>query len=276
MSLRLMRLMMSTIALTVRPPPGGAAGPVSYGERVRGRLVTAHGADAAVGVLMWVHGGGFVTGSPKLDQGLAAGYSERSGLPVFLPRYRLAPEHPFPAAADDVLDAYLALLHEGFDPDRIRVGGISAGGTLVVGLLGDLARDGLPMPSAALLLSPVLDLSTASAHRCDALRPDPFCSPHFIERANRAYVRDTPLSDSRLNLLAADMSDWPPVLVQTGGLECLAGEAELLGAAMLGAGARCEVQIWPGQIHGFQGLGAKKVPEAKAAVEYGAQFLLSR
>jgi epsilon-lactone hydrolase len=271
-SLRLMRLLMDAIALTARPPKGGTVRKISYGG-VPGRLVTARGADAANGLVLWVHGGGFVYGSPRLEQGLAAIYSGRSGLPVFMPRYRLAPEHPFPAAADDVLDAYLALLREGISADTIRVCGASAGGALVAGLLGDLGRGGVPMPAAVLLLSPLLDLSAESAHKCDAVKPDPFNSPDFIERTNNAYLGDAPLSDPRLAILDADMRGWPPVLVQTGGTECISGEAELLGAAMAAAGARCEVQIWAGQIHVFMAWGAKKIPEAKAALEYGGQFL---
>jgi acetyl esterase/lipase len=200
-------------------------------------------------------------------------YSERSGLPVFLPHYRLAPEHPFPAAANDVLDAYIALLHQGFPADRIRLGGQSAGGVLVCGLLGDLGRGGLPMPAGVLLVSAVLDLSAESARRCDAANPDPCCSPAAIKRTNQAYTANTPLSDPRLDVLGADMRAWPPILVQVGGTECLVGEAEQLGAAMRAAGGRCEVQIWPGQIHGFIAIGAKTVPEARAALDYGAEFL---
>jgi epsilon-lactone hydrolase len=272
-SLRLLRLTMNLAAFTARAPKGGTARPVRYANGVSGRLVTAAGASSDNGILMWVHGGGFVSGSPRVEQGLAARYSELCGLPVFMPAYRLAPEHPFPAAPDDVLDAYLSLLRQDFPADRIRLCGMSAGGALVTGLLGDLVRGGLPMPGAALLLSPVLDLSAKAARRQDEIIPDPFVSPTFVERTNRAYVGEAPLSDPRIDLLGADMRTWPPILVQTGGTECLAGEAELLGAAMRAAGARCEVQLWPGQIHGFVGLGLRTVPEARAALDYGIEFL---
>ena len=271
--MRVMRVLLGATAFIARPPKGGTARAVRYGQRVRGRLVTARNADPANGILLWIHGGGLISGSPRLDQGLAGLYSERSGLPVFVPRYRLAPEHPFPAAADDVLDAYIALLHQGYPADRIRVGGISAGGVLVTGLLGDLGRGGLPMPAGALLVSALLDLSAESARRCDAANPDPCCSPAFIERTSKAYTGDTPLSHPRLEVLGTDMRDWPPVLVQVGSTECVVGEAKQLGAAMRAAGGSCEVQIWPGQVHGFVGLGAKTVPEARAALDYGAEFL---
>jgi epsilon-lactone hydrolase len=271
LSLRLLRLTMG-IATLAGPPKGATVRDMTYGK-ARGRLVVGPGADFDNGVLFWVHGGAFVSGSPKVEQGLAARLSELSGLPAFLPYYRLAPEHPFPAAADDVLDAYLALLHEGFAADKIRVVALSAGGALVVGLLGDLVRGGLPRPARVLLMSPMLDLSVESARACDVINPDPFISPEAIARTNQAYLAGASLSDPRLDLFGADMTGWPPILVQTGGLECIRGDAEKLGAAMRSAGARCEVQLWPGQIHGFHGLGLKRIPEAKAAVEYGGRFL---
>jgi acetyl esterase/lipase len=272
-SLRLYRLLIAAIALSARPPAGGTATSVRYTDGVRGRLVTPRDADPANGILMWVHGGGFVSGLPRLEQQIAAAYGETARIPTFLPRYRLAPEHPFPAAADDLLAAYRNLLGQGFPADRIRVAGMSAGGGLVTGLLGDIDRAGLPMPAAMLLVSPVLQLSAESIRRRDAEQPDPCTSPGFIERTNKAYAGDTPLTDPRLNYLDADMRTWPPTLIQLGEPECLVPEAEQLGAALRAAGVRCEVQVWPGQVHGFPGMGARRVPEAKAAVEYGQRFL---
>lgn len=269
MSLRLLRLTMTIAAFVGRTPPG--ARDVRYGE-VRGRLLPGGDAD---GVLLWIHGGGFISGSPRFDQRLVATYCELSGLPAFSPYYRLAPEHPFPAAADDVLNAYIALLHQGFPADTIRVAGMSSGGALALGLLGDISRGGLPMPARVLLLSPMLDLSAEPARQRDAINPDPFVSPAYIGRANKAYLGDASLTDPRLNLLGADMSGWPPILVQTGGLECIAADAELLGTAMRAAGAPCQVQLWPGQVHGFHGIGLKRVPEARAAIEYSGRFLAS-
>ncbi|MGH3762147.1 alpha/beta hydrolase [Actinophytocola sp.] len=121
-----------------------------------------------------------------------------------------------------------------------------------------------------MLISPVLDLTTATVRRTDAARPDPFLAPDFIERTNLTYAGDTPLIHPRLDLLGADPGRWPPVLVQTGGLECLTGDAELLRSAVSEAGGRCEVQIWPGRLHGFP---AFDIPEGRAAREYGGRFL---
>lgn len=156
---------MHTFGLFARPPRSGTARWVRYANGVRGRLVSGPDADPDNGVLLWIHGGAFVSGTPLPEQEMAAGYAEAARIPAFLPRYRLAPEHPFPAAADDVLAAYCCLLDQGFAPTRIRVGGMSAGCALAAGLLGDLVRDGLPMLAAALLVSPMLQLSAEATRR---------------------------------------------------------------------------------------------------------------
>ncbi len=267
LSLRLNRLAIQVFGHAWRSPKG--ARDVRFGD-ARGRFVSTSDSDRVRGVLLWVHGGGFVAGTPRMDQHIAAGYCGPIGIPAFVPRYRRAPEHTFPAAADDVLAAYRGLLEQGYAAPEIRVAGLSAGGALVAGLLGDLTRDGLPMPGAVLLVSPLLDLTTATLRRTDAVTRDPFISPDFVERANLAYAGDTPLTHPRLDVLSADMRRWPPILVQTGGLECVSGDARLLGSRMRAAGSPCEVQLWPGQIHGFPFF---KIPEGRAAFAYGVRFL---
>ncbi|WP_020495528.1 alpha/beta hydrolase [Sciscionella marina] len=131
------------------------------------------------------------------------------------------------------------------------------------------------MPGAALLLSPTVDITGKAACARDAEQPDPVYPPaKTVNWLLEAYLPDGRTDDPRLSPLEADTSGWPPVLVQTGGTECVVADAELLGAAL--CGRRCEVQIWPGQVHGFQMLGADSLPEAKAACEYGARFLAQR
>jgi acetyl esterase/lipase len=267
------RLMMNTIGMTARAPKGGYVRPVRTDSGLRGRMVAGPQADQANGILIWVHGGGLVSGSPQLDQGIAVAYAEQARIPVFLPKYRLAPEHVFPAAADDVLAAYRYVLDQGVPAEKIRLGAMSAGGALVIGLLGDIGRESLPMPAAVVLVSPMIQLSGEAATARDAERSDPTSAPVFIVRTNLAYAAGTPLTHPRLNHLAADPTDWPPILVQTGESECIAADAELLGAAMRAAGRHCEVQLWPGQVHGFPAIGYRSVPEARLAVEYGARFL---
>jgi acetyl esterase/lipase len=242
-----------------------------YGESRLGRWVTAKGAETARGALLYLHGGGFVW--PSVHAHAAAAFSELVGIPAFLPTYRLAPEHPFPAAADDVLAAHKHLLDKGIPADRIRVAGDSSGGFLATALLGDLQRSGLPLPAAVLLMSPLVDLSAASAKHCDQISRDPSTSPHFIEVTNKAYTTDTPLTNPRLDVLGADKRNWPPILIQTGDTECLTAENQRLADSIRAAGGICELQIWPGQIHAFPIVGGNKIPEADAARRYAAWFL---
>lgn len=241
-----------------------------YGDDRPGLWLTAEGADTAKGALLYLHGGGFVL--PSVHRHAAATFSGLTGIPAFLPTYRLPPEHPFPAAADDVLAAYTHLLRRGIPASRIRVAGDSSGGFLATALLGDLERSGLPLPAAVLLMSPLVDLSAESAKRCDGISRDPSTAPRFIEVTSKAYVADTPLTHPRLDVLGADKRNWPPILIQTGGTECLTAENERLADSIRAAGGGCELQIWPGQIHGFVIYG-NKIPEGTAAREYAARFL---
>ncbi|MQA10906.1 MAG: alpha/beta hydrolase fold domain-containing protein [Pseudonocardiaceae bacterium] len=254
----------------VRMPRGTETWPARYGS-VRGAWVRAPGASPANGVVLHLHGGGFVFGSPRSHRALAYQISRGTGMPVFLPHYRRAPEHPFPAAPNDCLAAYQALLDRKMPPERIRVSGDSAGGHLAAGLLSDLARLELPMPASAALFSPLLDLSCARLTELDTECRDPFIAPTATERICRAYRGETPSTDPRLNVLEADKSGWPPVLIQIGGTECLRGDAERMAESLRAAGVHCELQIWPGQIHVFQGWAA--LPEARAATGYVGEFL---
>lgn len=242
-----------------------------YGGNRTGTWLAGKSADTG-GALLYLHGGGFVL--PSVHKPAVALFAELCGIPAFLPEFRLAPEHPFPAAADDVLAAYEHLLGKRIPAGRIRLAADSSGGFLATALLGDLQRAGLPLPAAVLLMSPLVDLSVASARQRDELHRDPCTSPHFIEVTNKAYLAGTPLTDPRVDVLGADKANWPPVLIQTADTECLVPENECLAESIREAGGRCELQLWPGQVHGFPIYGGTKVPEAAGAREYAARFLM--
>jgi acetyl esterase/lipase len=239
---------------------------------LRGIRVTAAGASADNGIVLYLHGGGFVFGSTRSHFGLVKRLSAASAMPVFLLRYRLAPEHPFPAAADDTLAAYRALLGLGYEPTRITLAGDSAGGHLVCSLLGDAARLGLPMPAAAVLFSPCLDLTGADALARDALRPDPVISAVMGAKLLRSYLRETSPDDPRVAILEAPKSGWPPTLIQVGDTECLLGDSERLAESLDSAAVPHQLQVWPGQVHVFQAL-ARYSPAAREALLDAGQFL---
>jgi epsilon-lactone hydrolase len=223
-------------------------------------------------VLLYLHGGGFVCGSPLTHRQLAARISASTGVPVLLLDYRLAPEHPFPAAAEDALIAYRWLLSEGYAPERIIVGGDSAGGHLAACLLADIATDRLPMPGAAIMLSPFLDLTGAElADRDTALR-DPFVPPDYAVWCGRAYAGKTVLTHRRLDVLKVRKRGWPPVLIQVGDTECLRGDSERMAESLRGSGGYCDLQVWPGQVHVFHWF-APWLPEANAAIRHIGDFV---
>jgi monoterpene epsilon-lactone hydrolase len=271
--LRAIRRFLDSSALR-RLPRGTKVWVARYGG-VRGLWVQAAGASIANGMVLHLHGGGFTFGSPYSHRGLAWSMSKRTGRPVFLPHYRLAPEHRFPAASDDCLAVYRALLDRGFSAERIVVSGDSAGGHLTTCLLGDLARHGVAMPSHAVLFSPWLDLSGESSRLRDKLRRDPFLSPSGIVACRYAYLGERDPQEERISVLTADKKGWPPVLIQVGDTECLLEDARQLAASLRTAEIRHELQEWPGQIHVFQAF-ANVIPEARQAFRYVAEFVNGR
>ncbi|GGS20479.1 alpha/beta hydrolase [Actinokineospora fastidiosa] len=242
-----------------------------YGE-VTGLWVTAPNADAADGAVLYLHGGGFVLGSLRTHRRLAAMISVATGLPVLLLSYRKAPEHPFPAAADDVLAAYHWLRDQGHRADRIVVMGDSAGGHLAAGLLGDLTRARAPMPGAAVLFSPFLDLTCAGLDERDALCRDPYIPPARAREVAAQYAGPHPLTHPRLSVFRGSKRRWPPMLIQVGDTECLLGDSERMAALLRAAGGHCELQVWPGQVHVFPAFHAL-IPEGRLAIGHVGEFV---
>ncbi|MFL6143428.1 MAG: alpha/beta hydrolase [Labedaea sp.] len=242
------------------------------GDGARGLWIAARNADEGAGALLYLHGGGFVLGGTRSHRHFASALSTACGLPVLLVDYRRAPEHPFPAAADDALAGYRWLLAQGFAAGKIVVLGDSAGGHLAAGLLGDLRRKRLPMPAAAVLFSPFLDLEGADLDRRDAARRDPFVPPARARECGLAYAGRLALRHRRLDVLRGHKRGWPPVLIQVGDTECLLGDSQRLAEALTDAGVHCELQIWPGQVHVFPAF-YPIIPEGRLAIRQVSSFV---
>ncbi|MBE1466717.1 alpha/beta hydrolase [Kibdelosporangium phytohabitans] len=251
-------------------PRGTKVKPVTAGG-VPSQLVTAREARDSGRIMLYLHGGGFVCGSPRTHRQLASRISASAGLPVLVLDYRLAPEYPFPAAAEDALSAYRWLLGEGYQPSQIVVGGDSAGGHLTACLLADIADEKLPMPSSAVMLSPFLDLTGAElASRDKALR-DPFVPPDYAIWCGTAYAGEM-LTHHRLDVLKVRKRGWPPVLIHVGDTECLRGDSEQMAESLRRSGSYCDLRIWPGQVHVFHWF-APWLPEANAALRQIGEFV---
>lgn len=267
--LRVVRQMTDAFALH-RLPRGAKVWNARY-KGIRGQWVAARNANANNGVLLHLHGGGFVFGSHRSHRNWAYALSWRTGRPVFLPHYRRAPEHPFPAAADDCLAAYRLLVDRGIAPARIGLVGDAAGAHLATSVLADLAAVRLPMPGRVLLYSPWLDLECPEVDARDERCPDPVLSPSSLRSCRRAYLGLADPNHPRLRVLDADMAAWPPVLIQVGGTELLLGDAQRLAASLVLAGVPCDLQVWPGQVHGFAAY-VGQLPEAKAALKSAGEW----
>ncbi|TQF74336.1 alpha/beta hydrolase [Rhodococcus spelaei] len=223
-------------------------------------------------VVYYLHGSAYFSCSPGTHRGLIDRVGQACGRPVFALRYRLAPEHPFPAAHDDALAGYRWLLGRGHRPEDIVVAGDSAGGHLALGLAGELVRRGLPQPAALVLFSPVVDPTmTLAATREPAVR-DPYAKAATGRRLIGMYLADADPADPRLDVASGAGPALAPMLVHVGGREVLQADAEHLAAASLAAGGRCELRVWPGQVHVFQA-GYLAVPEAVDALAQVTRFV---
>ncbi len=244
------------------------------GPSVRGEWVRGPRADRDDAVIFYIHGSGYAICSARTHRGITTRLSQATGLPVFACDYRLAPHHRFPSAPDDVRAAYEWLLREGHAPERIVVAGDSAGGHLAVDLVLQLLQEGARPPAVLALLSPLFDPTFELAAGRERTRRDPMISAARVQRLLDLYFADADRLAPRLTFSFDDVRGFPPTLVQAGGREMMAADAEALADALTAAGAHCDLEIWPGQMHVFQAL-PRAVPEAAPALARAADFIIS-
>lgn len=226
--------------------------------------------DAADGpVALYLHGGGYVIGSANAYKAIAGGLSAASGLRMFLPDYRLAPEHGYPAAPDDVLSSYAALTAGGA---QVVVAGDSAGGGLVMSLLLNASKRGLTQPACAVLWSPWADLSCSLPSIAANAENDPTLDLGGLQACAARYLGERVPDDEILRCLHADLGGLAPLLIQVGSIEILLDDA--LGLARQAAmhGTACQLEIWPGMPHVFQAF-APALTEATDALRNSAAFI---
>jgi acetyl esterase/lipase len=239
-------------------------------EWVRPAVVVAP--DACV---LYLHGGGYVIGSCNTHRPLASHLGARAGLPVLVIDYRLAPEHPYPAAVDDALTAYDWLLARGFDPARVVVAGDSAGGGLTLATLLALRARGRPMPALGVAISPWVDL-TLSGDSMDSMGDrDPLITRPGLQRMADWYVGSADAADPIVSPLFGDPGGLPPLLIHAGEVEALRDDAVRFAARAAAAGVDVTLEVWPEMIHVWHVLGPG-VPEAEAAVTRIAEFIAAR
>ncbi|HDZ56951.1 MAG TPA: alpha/beta hydrolase [Pseudomonas xinjiangensis] len=234
-----------------------AAMPVTAGvsrskELIAGRPCEWHRPEQSDGkVMLYLHGGAFLIGSPATHRGLCASIARRSQLSVCVLDYRLAPEHPFPAARDDAVEAYKELLARGYLPQNIALGGDSAGGNLGLITALRLAELALPVPGALVCFSPVVDFSGDQLHNPAA--GDPLLNVSWIEQAADLYCPPgMNRRDPALSPIFADLAGLPPLLIQVGEEEVLLNDSLRLAERARAAGVTVRLERYPGLWHVFQ------------------------
>lgn len=198
------------------------------------------------------HGGIFFAGSPQTHRGLGSEIAARSGATVYMLDYRLAPEHPYPAAFDDCLSAYQALLDKGYSSDQIILGGDSAGGALVLALLVALRDRNLALPAASVMICPMVDLTlSADSFEKNKWR-DPMLTKSILQRGADAYRGNIQSADARVSPVLADLSGLPPMLIQIGSDEVLFDDSAQLAKHAERSGVKVEHHVYAGMWHNFQ------------------------
>ncbi len=235
--------------------------------------LTAPGADAGR-VLLFLHGGGYELGSLRSDGELAARLGRASGMRVLFPEYRLAPEHPFPAAIDDVLAAWRWLRTQGLSATSIAVAGDSAGGGLAVALLVATRDAGEAVPAAAVLMSPTVDLTSSGASMTERAGQDPVSTPAMLRQFASDYLAGADPKTPLASPLFAALAGLPPLLIQVGTADLLLSDSERLAAAAAEAGVDVTLEIGEGLPHVYQLL--LGTPEAAQATRQIGKFLRAR
>lgn len=240
------------------------------GRRVTGEWVRGPGVTEGERAIYYLHGSGFALCSPRTHRRLTAWLSRLTGLPVFCIDYRLAPEHRFPAAANDVRAGWDWLCSErGLHPDQIVIAGDSAGGHLAVDLL---LQPDVDHPAGLVLFSPLIDLTFGLARARESLRPDPAIRVADAARLVGLYCGTVDASHPRLKLEVAGGRRLPRTLIHAGGAEMLLADAHSLDADIRAAGGEAELRVWPDQVHVFQAL-PRLSPEAAPAMRHAAGFI---
>ena len=223
-------------------------------------------------VVLYFHGGVYVMSDAFLAAGLASEVGRRTHAKVISVDYRLAPEHPYPAAVDDALAAYEALLHDGIAPSDIAFAGESAGGGLAIATLVNASDHGLPLPAAAFVMSPYVDLTLAGTTMETRRKVDPLLSRELLQARIPDYTAGQDAALGLISPIFADLSGLPPLIIQAGSHEVLLDDAVRLAGQAASADVEVTLDITPGVPHVFQAY-SPMLDEAGAALDRAGRLL---
>ncbi len=224
------------------------------------------------GTVLYFHGGAYAIGSAALSAGLASEIARRTGARVVSVDYRLATEHPYPAAADDAIAAYRALLDSGVPAEKVVFAGESAGGGLALAALATVTETGLPRPAAIYVASPWGDLTTSGASMSTKAAVDPSVTPEGLRIRSKDYAGDLDTADPRLSPVFADFTSFPPMLIQVGGNEVLLDDSTRLASRAAADGVAVSLEVTPDAPHVFVSF-VGMLDEAGQALDNAGRFL---
>lgn len=236
---------------------------------VKAEWTTTPAADPAR-VIMFLHGGGYVAGSIKSHRHMIAQAGREAGTRTLALDYRLAPEHPFPAALEDALTGYRFLLSQGFLPENIVMAGESAGGGLTIATLVSLREAGTALPACAWCSSPWTDLEMSGATIQTKAAVDPLIQGPYLHELAAAYLHGIDPRMPMASPIYADLRGLPPLLIQVGSDETLLDDAIRLAGVAAAADVRTTLQVWPHMIHAWHLFYARLADGRRALAEVGA------
>lgn len=249
---------------------------VELGEDVFGgvRVVTVDVPQSRPGfTVVHLHGGGYVAGTADSAAGLAAQIARRLRTRVTIIDYRLAPEHPYPAAIEDTRTVFETLLEHGTDPGTIAFTGESAGAGILAATLPALREASLPQPAAAVLMSPWVDFSVSGHSVVTKADEDPVLTPAALRRFALDYLADMDPTSGAVSPIHADYHGVAPLLIQVGSAEILLDDAIRLAQRAASDDVSVRLEVWPGAHHVFQGMSGL-LADGADALDNGAAHLI--
>ncbi|MEK1893053.1 MAG: alpha/beta hydrolase [Rhizobium sp.] len=253
--------------------------------RVQIRQVDADGVDAQLiwparlhhplgrRAILYIHGGGFYSGSLRTHRALAGSLAKAASADVLLIDYRLAPDYPYPAQVDDALTAYRWLLDSGYESNNIVLAGDSVGGNLAIEATLRQMRVRGPLPAAVVAMSPITDLAATGASLTTNANTDPLIDSAELDVMRKAYLGTRSPTDPMMSPLYADLTGFPPLLMQVGAGEALLDDTLRLADKARRAGVDVQTEIWAGMVHQWQ-LFPSWLDDARQSNQHVAEYAI--
>jgi epsilon-lactone hydrolase len=261
------------VHLIPRPPRGTEVIAVDAGGVKAERIATPRSLHNRY--LLHLHGGAYLFGFPALFRDFTWRIADAASARVLCIDYRLAPEHPFPAAIEDAMAAYRGLIAECAEPRHVAFIGDSSGGGLVLASMMRLRDEGSPLPAAAVVLSPWTDLALTGQSLTEYGCSDPMVAVELMPRAVEVYLAGADPRSPYASPLYGDPADLPPTLIYVGGDEALRDDAVRMAERLRSGGCEVELEVWPRMFHVWP-MFARILPEARAAIAAIGAFLQAR